>query len=356
MLHKLPTVILAFKGVTGATNMNEHSSRSHAIYTITLECSENMDREKPLLRQGKLHLVDLAGSERQTKTGASGKRLQEANKINLSLTTLGNVISALVDGKSTHVPYRNSKLTRLLQDSLGGNSKTVMIANIAPSDYNYEESLSTLRYANRAKNIKNNAKINEDPKDAMLRQFQKELEQLRKQLEEDGEPSGTLANGDEDSGGEDSDTNDATEGVNRENRSKRFKRGPYKLSKQKMTEIQRMIESDRKKLEEQKDMALEERNKIQAHLEIKEAELRKAKEVQINLMKRMEALQSRIIVGGENLLEKAELQERLLERSALELEKQHKRAEQLHQKLKEKEEERINIEEKYNSLQVNEIE
>ena len=87
------------------------------------------------------------------------------------MTTLGNVISALVDGKGQHIPYRDSKLTRLLQDSLGGNTKTVMIANLGPADYNYEESLTTLRYANRAKNIKNNPHINEDPKDAMLRQF-----------------------------------------------------------------------------------------------------------------------------------------------------------------------------------------
>ncbi|RHY36847.1 hypothetical protein DYB38_007783, partial [Aphanomyces astaci] len=91
--------------------------------------------------------VDLAGSERQSKTGATGDRLQEANKINLSLSALGNVISALVDGKSKHIPYRDSKLTRLLQDSLGGNTKTVMIANCGPADYNYEETLTTLRYA-----------------------------------------------------------------------------------------------------------------------------------------------------------------------------------------------------------------
>ncbi|KAF6773134.1 hypothetical protein AHF37_07054, partial [Paragonimus kellicotti] len=215
--------------VTAATNMNEHSSRSHAIYTITLECSENAGQGKTLLRQGKLHLVDLA------------------------------------------------------------------IANIAPSDYNYEESLSTLRYANRAKNIRNNAKINEDPKDAMLRQFQKEIEQLRKQLEEGGSPPTGLEGG--------------------------------------MTTFSFCS---------------------QTRLEQKEAELKKAKDTQANLMRRMEALQSRIIVGGENLLEKAEAQERLLEQSAIELERQQKRAEQLHQKLKAKEEERINIEEKYNSLQVSE--
>jgi hypothetical protein len=116
-------------------------------------------------------MVDLAGSERQSKTGASGETLEEAIKINLSLTTLCNVISALVDNKRNYVPYRDSKLTRLLQDSLGGNTKTVMIANIGPADYNTEETLTTLRYANRAKNIENKPKINEDPKDAMLREF-----------------------------------------------------------------------------------------------------------------------------------------------------------------------------------------
>merc|ERR1712138_65527 len=116
------------------------------------------------------HQVDLAGSERQSKTGATGDRLKEATKINLSLSALGNVISALVDGKSTHIPYRDSKLTRLLQDSLGGNTKTVMIANCGPADYNFDETMSTLRYANRAKRIQNNPHRNEDPKDAIIRQ------------------------------------------------------------------------------------------------------------------------------------------------------------------------------------------
>ena len=125
--------------------MNAHSSRSHAIFTTTIECAEKGLDKQTMFRVGKLHLVDLAGSERQSKTGASGQRLKEATKINLSLSTLGNVISALVDGKSTHVPYRNSKLTRLLQDSLGGNSKTLMFANVGPADYNYDETISTLR-------------------------------------------------------------------------------------------------------------------------------------------------------------------------------------------------------------------
>ena len=131
---------------------------------------------------GKLNMVDLAGSERIAKTGATGDRLKEATKINLSLSALGNVISALVDGKSQHIPYRDSKLTRLLQDSLGGNTKTVMVANMGPADYNYDESLSTLRYAERAKRIVTRAVVNEDPNVTLIRQLRREIEALRRQL------------------------------------------------------------------------------------------------------------------------------------------------------------------------------
>merc|ERR1719178_289120 len=119
--------------------MNQESSRSHSIFSITVETSETDPADpkgKPKIRSGKLNLVDLAGSERQGKTGATGERLKEATKINLSLSALGNCISALVDGKSSHIPYRDSKLTRLLQDSLGGNTKTVMVANLGPADGN----------------------------------------------------------------------------------------------------------------------------------------------------------------------------------------------------------------------------
>ncbi|EFJ38092.1 hypothetical protein SELMODRAFT_767, partial [Selaginella moellendorffii] len=159
----------------GATLMNQDSSRSHSIFTITVETSVEDPETGLHIRVGKLNLVDLAGSERMSKTGATGDRLKELTNINWSLTALGNVISALVDGRSTHIPYRDSKLTRLLQDSLGGNTRTVMVANIGPADYNYEESVSTLRYANRAKSIKNKPRINEDPKDALLREFQAEI-------------------------------------------------------------------------------------------------------------------------------------------------------------------------------------
>ncbi|XP_050410130.1 osmotic avoidance abnormal protein 3 isoform X2 [Patella vulgata] len=167
---------------TGATLMNADSSRSHSIFTIYLEMANVDESGEEHIRAGKLNLVDLAGSERQAKTGATGDRLKEATKINLSLSALGNVISALVDGKSKHIPYRDSKLTRLLQDSLGGNTKTMMVACLSPADNNYDETLSTLRYANRAKNIKNKPKINEDPKDALLRQYQEEIEKLKAML------------------------------------------------------------------------------------------------------------------------------------------------------------------------------
>ena len=167
----------------GETLMNSHSSRSHSLFQITVERSEIGVDGKQHIRVGKLNMVDLAGSERLGKTGATGDRLKEATKINLSLSTLCHVISSLTDPKSTYVPYRDSKLTRLLQDSLGGNTKTIMIANVGPADYNYDETLNTLRYANRAKNIQNKPRINEDPKDALLREYQEEIQKLKQQLD-----------------------------------------------------------------------------------------------------------------------------------------------------------------------------
>uniref|UniRef100_A0A8C0QT23 Kinesin-like protein n=1 Tax=Canis lupus dingo TaxID=286419 RepID=A0A8C0QT23_CANLU len=328
----------------GATNMNEHSSRSHAIFTITIECSEKGVDGNMHVRMGKLHLVDLAGSERQAKTGATGQRLKEATKINLSLSTLGNVISALVDGKSTHVPYRNSKLTRLLQDSLGGNSKTMMCANIGPADYNYDETISTLRYANRAKNIKNKARINEDPKDALLRQFQKEIEELKKKLEEGEEISGSDI-----SGSEEEDDEEGEVGEDGEKRKKR--RGKKKVSPDKMVEMQAKIDEERKALETKLDMEEEERNKARAELEKREKDLLKAQQEHQSLLEKLSALEKKVIVGGVDLLAKAEEQEKLLEESNMELEERRKRAEQLRKELEEKEQERLDIEEKYTSLQ-----
>ncbi|XP_044136763.1 kinesin-like protein KIF3A isoform X6 [Bufo gargarizans] len=331
----------------GATNMNEHSSRSHAIFTITIECSEKGADGNIHVRMGKLHLVDLAGSERQGKTGATGQRLKEATKINLSLSTLGNVISALVDGKSTHVPYRNSKLTRLLQDSLGGNSKTMMCANIGPADYNYDETISTLRYANRAKNIKNKARINEDPKDALLRQFQKEIEELKKKLEEGEEISGS-----DESGTDDDDDEDGEIGEDGEKKKRRKEQaGKKKVSPDKMAEMQARIDEERKVLEAKLDMEEEERNRARAELEKREKDLLKAQQEHQSLLEKLSSLEKKVIVGGVDLLAKAEEQEKLLDESNQELEERRRRAEKLRKELEEKEQERLDIEEKYTSLQ-----
>lgn len=143
----------------GYTHMNAGSSRSHSIFIITICQSNSQDLSA---KTGKLFLVDLAGSEKIGKTGAEGKRLEEAKTINKSLTTLGQVISALTDGKSTHVPYRDSKLTRVLQDSLGGNSKTALIVTCSPSPYNEDETIGTLRFGIRAKAIRNKPKVNRE--------------------------------------------------------------------------------------------------------------------------------------------------------------------------------------------------
>lgn len=162
----------------GATAMNQDSSRSHSIFTLYVEASEEVDN-KTRYTSSKLSLVDLAGSERSSKTNAKGDRLKEGTMINLSLSALGNVIQALVDGKSKYIPYRDSKLTRLLQDSLGGNTKTLMIAAVSPAYSNFEETMSTLRYANRAKNIKNKPRVNMDEKDLAIKQYIEEIEDLK---------------------------------------------------------------------------------------------------------------------------------------------------------------------------------
>ena len=143
----------------GYTQMNAGSSRSHSIFILTITQTNSNDFSS---KTGKLYLVDLAGSEKVGKTGAEGKRLEEAKNINKSLTMLGNVITALTDGKSSHVPYRDSKLTRVLQDSLGGNSKTSLIVTCSPSPFNEAETISTLRFGVRAKSIKNKPKVNKE--------------------------------------------------------------------------------------------------------------------------------------------------------------------------------------------------
>jgi hypothetical protein len=166
----------------GRTDMNEHSSRSHSVVTLFIETCDDGDEERLTQASAKLHLIDLAGSERQKGTGATGERLKEGAQINLSLTALGGVISALTEKKRGHVPYRDSKLTRLLQDSLGGNSVTVMLCNASPAAVNAEETMSALRFAERAKKIENVATVNRDPKAARAAQLYEENKKLRERV------------------------------------------------------------------------------------------------------------------------------------------------------------------------------
>ena len=163
----------------GRTDMNEHSSRSHSVVTLRVETWDIDDQQKLTATTSKLHLIDLAGSERQKGTGATGDRLKEGANINVSLSALGNVISALTDKKRGHVPYRDSKLTRLLQDSLGGNSVTVMLCNASPASVNADETLSALRFAERAKQIENVAMVNRDPKAARALELYQENKVLK---------------------------------------------------------------------------------------------------------------------------------------------------------------------------------
>ncbi|VDI33210.1 Hypothetical predicted protein, partial [Mytilus galloprovincialis] len=175
-----------------STNMNATSSRAHTVVTITFDqIIKDSDSGSETKKSSVMNLVDLAGSERADSTGAVGDRLKEGANINKSLSALGNVISALADlsmgtKKKIVVPYRDSVLTKLLQNALGGNSKTIMIAALSPADINYDETLSTLRYADRAKKIKNKAVINENPMDKLIRELKEENERLKKSMEGGG--------------------------------------------------------------------------------------------------------------------------------------------------------------------------
>ncbi|XP_034446893.1 kinesin-like protein KIF1B isoform X8 [Hippoglossus hippoglossus] len=175
-----------------ATNMNETSSRSHAVFTIVFtQKKHDSVTDLSTEKVSKISLVDLAGSERADSTGATGTRLKEGANINKSLTTLGKVISALAEvskkkKKSDFIPYRDSVLTWLLRENLGGNSRTAMVAALSPADINYDETLSTLRYADRAKNIKCNAIINEDPNNKLVRDLKDEVTRLKELLRAQG--------------------------------------------------------------------------------------------------------------------------------------------------------------------------
>ncbi|ODN06197.1 Kinesin-like protein KIF3A [Orchesella cincta] len=336
-----------------STNMNSVSSRSHAIFSIVVECSTtDPGPGKGSLRMGKLNLVDLAGSERLSKTHATGNRLKEATKINLSLSNLGNVITALVDS-SSHIPYRNSKLTRLLQDSLGGNSKTVMVAAIGPADYNYDETISTLRYANRAKNIRNRARINEDPKDALLRQFELEIQELRKKLEEESwSPSSELSiNKPEE--------DDDDEGSEEEEDEARIGTGGNTglTTPEESGETEEAILGIKDELENQarlsSTLGTEAKMRTDALSALKEKEnaFKQHEEQKRTLHDRLESLQKKILVGGVNLLDKSQEQEELLQRSLREIMQKREEEKQLQNHLALQEAERVSLEEQIISCQ-----
>ncbi|XP_062419058.1 kinesin-like protein KIF3B [Pungitius pungitius] len=325
----------------GATNMNEHSSRSHAIFVITVECSELDDDGENHIRVGKLNLVDLAGSERQTKTGAQGERLKEATKINLSLSALGNVISSLVDGRSSHIPYRDSKLTRLLQDSLGGNARTVMVANIGPASYNVEETLTTLRYSNRAKNIKNKPHINEDPKDALLREFQEEIARLKEQLQKRSgrkkKRRGRRRDG--------SDGEDLEDGETEEDNEDGDDKGVY------WREQQEKLERERKAIMEDHSLVAEEKVLLLKEKEKKMEDLKKEREAGEMLSAKVKAMESKLLVGGKNIVDHTNEQQKMLELRRQEIAEQKRREREMQQQMDNRDEETLELKETYSSLQ-----
>ncbi|XP_060931248.1 kinesin-like protein KIF3B isoform X1 [Limanda limanda] len=326
----------------GSTNMNEHSSRSHAIFVITVECSElGVDGENHI-RVGKLNLVDLAGSERQSKTGAKGERLKEATKINLSLSALGNVISALVDGRSSHIPYRDSKLTRLLQDSLGGNACTVMVANIGPASYNMEETLTTLRYSNRAKNIKNKPRINEDPKDALLREFQEEIARLKEQLQR--RSGGKKKRKQRRRAGEGSDGEDL-EGETEDDDEDGDDKGDC------WVEQQEKLERERKAIMEDHSLVAEEKVRLLKKKEKKMEDLRREREAGEMLTAKVKAMESKLLVGGKNIVDHTNEQQKILQQRRHEIAEQKRSEREMQQEMESHDEETLELKETYTSLQ-----
>ncbi|KAM9704170.1 kinesin-like protein KIF3C [Menidia menidia] len=322
----------------GATDMNEHSSRSHALFLITVECSQPGPDGRKHIRVGRLNLVDLAGSERQTKTGVQGERLKEAAKINLSLSALGNVISALADGRSGHVPYRDSKLTRLLQDSLGGNAKTVMVATLGPASLHYDETLTTLRYANRAKNIQNQPRVNEDPKDALLREFQMEIARLRAQLnhrkwrsKQKKEPvDGEGWERDEMDGEEDEVEKEAEEYV--------------KLEEQRLEREKEAIRDDQYLLAEEKQRLLGEKEKMMG-------DLRMEQQAAEQLTAKYKAMESKLLVGGKNIIDHTNEQQKILEMKRQEIAEQTRSEREMQQKMMVQDEETLELRDTFTSLQ-----
>ena len=282
----------------GATAMNADSSRSHSVFTITVESSQVQEDGKAHIKVGKLNIVDLAGSERQSKTKASGERLKEATKINLSLSTLCHVISSLTDPKCTYIPYRDSKLTRILQDSLGGNTKTVMIAACGPADYNTEETISTLRYASNAKRIQNKPRINEDPKDAMIREFHDEITRLRAELDKYGGSDLLAAAGSKQQTKVGANGEIVVEKIEIIDHTEKMKAMEVELEKEKKM-IKKKFDSEKQKIMLQTEMAEEDKKRLMDELSKKEEAQQKEKNKKSKLLKKIKGMEEKLLHGSE---------------------------------------------------------
>jgi len=310
----------------GATSMNDQSSRSHSLFTVYLEIEEKGENNNSRIKSGKLNLVDLAGSERVGKTNATGQTFDEGKKINLSLTALGSVIDALSQNRK-YIPYKDSKLTRLLADSLGGNTKTVMFANISPASYNYDETLGTLRYASRAKLIKNAPVVNEDPKDALLRKYEEEIKALKEKLANGGNINDIL-----EEVSEESDDGDDAE-VEEENKQivKNFKKkksvylgdDPEKIALMaKIAELEKNL-IDNVKLEDAEVREGEEKlnkNELAKRIKEQEEKNKQFKEYREKQMKENEEIENKM----KKLQEQKEKEEELLKNDANKLQEKIK--------------------------------
>ncbi|KAL4456585.1 hypothetical protein ABPG74_000692 [Tetrahymena malaccensis] len=279
--------------IVGQTRMGECSSRSHFIFSVTIERCVVFNGENQV-KVGKLNLVDLAGSENQSNINTTYSRFKEAAHINLSLSTLANVISSLVDPKATYIPYRDSKLTRILQDSLGGNTKTVMIVNIGPSDFSCDETISTLRCAHKAKSIQNRAIINLDPKQALTIKFQDEICSLKQQL------SGFLESGrDINLNGEVKKLTQLEDIVIKYN-DEEIKQLKKKFEQQKH-DIQSNYENEVKKIDEDKQLKEKEKQQLIQQLQANKQKQQQSNQQQQKLLDKLYKMQNKVIQGEETI-------------------------------------------------------
>ena len=325
---------------TGATKMNPGSSRSHSIFSITVESSTTDEAGEAHYKVGKLNLVDLAGSERQSKTESTGERFVEATKINLSLTCLGSVINKLVSGKQQYIPYRDSKLTMLLQDSLGGNTKTVMIANVGPADYNYDETLNTLWYASRAKKIKNKPRINEDPKDALLRQYQEEIELMKKKLLAMGKADLVMQI-----------SGNSGVGKNIINEEKQIQKAIEDMENERR-QFKAQSEAEINKIKEQKNKSEEEKKKLIEEIKKKNEENINKKKEGEELLAKYKNIKSKMI-KGDDTQKKVKEQEIEIKRQREELEIRKREEQRLKEIQEEKEKNTIDLKKKYDTKKQN---